>query len=464
MQWSKYNTLFNTERHGYFLYNSLSNTFIELDRDRHDLLEKIQNNPTLDGLNIGNRLLDMLCSKRILVKKDEEQRILIERQYRRDAICFENTHLDLSICPTLSCNFRCPYCFENTQQSTVVMNPETVDRLIAFVKSYEHVRSVSITWYGGEPTINRAFDVVCEITRRIKEIDIEFKEAGLVTNAYLLGKDKINQLNDLNIKTVQITIDGPQEVHDKRRILASGRPTFQRIMDNIETLMNSSFNGKCNIRVNLDKNNLASFFDLRQTLLNRFRGKELSVYAGHVDTAPDHYDKGCNLCSVEWKDFTLEQFRHRSVQPSEGIYPLGAVFSICSANTRNSYVIGPQGELYKCWEDVGRQEMIIGSIHDDDPITNRELVALYSVGTDPYRDAECLECAVLPICGGGCANRRLRVKHFNEKGLEYCSLYKENLIAYLIEYYEAFLTTEICAQVLNKQTNILSEEGYKIIR
>lgn len=142
---------------------------------------------------------------------------------------------------------------------------------------------------------------------------------------------------------------------------------------------------------------------------------------------------------------------------------MGAVFSICSANTRNSYVIGPQGELYKCWEDVGRQEMIIGSIHDDDPITNRELVALYSVGTDPYRDAECLECAVLPICGGGCANRRLRVKHFNEKGLEYCSLYKENLIAYLIEYYEAFLTTEICAQVLNKQTK-LSEEGYKIIR
>lgn len=463
MQWSKYNTLFNTESHGYFLYNSLSNTFIQLDRDHYDLLENIQNNPTLHGLNIGNGLLDMLCSKRILVKKDEEQRILIERQYRRDAICFENTHLDLSICPTLSCNFRCPYCFENTQQDTVVMNTETVDRLIAFVKSYEHVRSVSITWYGGEPTINRAFDVVREITRRIKEVGIEFKEAGLVTNAYLLDKDKINQLNDLNIKTVQITIDGPQEVHDRRRILASGRPTFQRIMDNIETLMNSSFKGKCNIRVNLDKNNLSSFFELRQTLLNRFRGKELSVYAGHVDTTPDLYDKGCNLCSKEWKDFTLEQFRHRSVPPSEGIYPLGAVFSICSANTRNSYVIGPQGELYKCWEDVGRQEMIIGSIHDDDPITNRELVALYSVGTDPYRDAECLECAVLPICGGGCANRRLRVKHFNEKGLEYCSLYKENLIAYLIEYYEAFLTTEICAQVRNKQTK-LSEEGYKIIR
>ena len=37
----------------------------------------------------------------------------------------------------------------------------------------------------------------------------------------------------------------------------------------------------------------------------------------------------------------------------------------CAATSVNTFVIGPSGELYKCWVDVGRKEKIIGSIYDD---------------------------------------------------------------------------------------------------
>jgi uncharacterized protein len=286
----------------------------------------------------------------------------------------------------------------------------------------------------------------------------------LITNAYLLEKEKIDQLNGLNIKAVQITIDGPQEVHDSRRVLVGGRPTFQRIMDNIDTLMNSSFNGTCHIRVNLDQTNLSSFFDIREYLLKRFDGKNLHVYAGHVDTSPDHsYDKNCNLCAKEWTNFTVEKFQHLNISFGKGIYPLDTVFNICSANTRNSFVIGPKGELYKCLEDVSNKCMVIGNIFQADHISNAELVALYSIGTDPYLDKECLECKTLPICSGGCANRRLRAKYFNENGLKYCSLYKDNIVKYLMEYYDAFLTKEMCAQVLSIESESWNKKGYRII-
>jgi len=464
MCWSIYNTLFYSERFGYFLYNALSNTFIEVDRHHYDFLEQTQKNPQLINSGIDDQFLALLQEKKVIVKAGEERHLLIERQYKRDTLCFDNTHLDLSICPTLGCNFRCPYCFEHTQQDMTIMNAATVNQLSAFIKSFIKIRSLSITWYGGEPTINPAFNVVHEITKRIKKLDIDFREAGLVTNAYLLGEEKINQLNELNIKTVQITIDGPQEIHDSRRVLDSGRPTFQQIINNIDTLMNSSFNGSCNIRVNLDQTNLSSFFDIRKYLLKRFDGKNLYVYAGHVDTSPDHrYDKNCNLCAEEWTEFTVEQFRHLKISPGKGIYPLGTIFNICSANTRNSFVIGPEGELYKCWEDVGNKRMVVGSIFQDDHISNAELVALYSIGTDPYLDKECLECKIFPICGGGCANRRLRAKHFNEDGLKYCSLYKDNIVKYLMEYYDAFLTKEMCAQVLSVELEPWNKKGYRII-
>jgi len=462
--WSKYNILFHSELHGGFIYNSMSNVFIQVGNSHYGLLEQFQLNIGPIELDSDDQFLDLLQEMKILTKQGEDHRSLIERQYKRYTLCFDNSHLDLSICPTLGCNFRCPYCFEHTQKDVVFMSSETINQLISFIQSFESIKSVSITWYGGEPTINHAFDVVREITHRIKELDLDFKEGGLITNAYLLGKDKIDQLNDLNINNVQITIDGPQEIHDARRILDSGRPTFQRIMENIDVLMNSSYTGSCNIRANLDQTNLSSFFNIRKYLLERFQGKSLTVYAGHVDTTTDKdRDSNCNLCAQEWTDFTVKQFKELNTPSGEGVYPLGAVFNICSANTRNSFVVGPEGELYKCWEDVGQKDMVVGNVSEDTPVTNNELVSLYSIGTDPFLDQECKECAVFPICSGGCANRRLRAKHFNEDGLEYCSLYKGNLRTYLMEYYEAFQTKEICSQVLGKEATVWDDKGYRII-
>jgi len=425
--WSKYNSLFRSKQYGSFVYNSLSNALIQLDDSHYALLEQLHSSlGCIDVTDDNDQFLALLRKKQVIVRNGEEHLSLMRRQYKRNALCFDNSHLDLSICPTLGCNFQCPYCFENAQKNVIFMSAQTVDKLLAFIKSFKSIKSLSVSWYGGEPTINQAFNIVREITSRIKTLDVNFKEAGLITNAYLLCKDKIDELNDLNISNIQITLDGPQEVHDKRRVLAGGRPTFQTIIKNIDSLMNSSFLGNCNIRVNVDQSNQSSFFDIRSYLLERYKGKNLTVYAGHVDTSTSTDANGnCNLCAQEWTDFTVKQFRDLDAPSGEGVYPLGSVFNICSATTRNSFVIGPEGELYKCWEDVGRNNMIIGSVHDEQYITNEELVTQYSIGTDPYLDQECKECAVFPICSGGCANRRLRSKHFNENGMEYCSLYKD---------------------------------------
>jgi uncharacterized protein len=462
LHWSKYNTLFHSDRFGYFLYNALSNTFFEIDKPHFLLLEQLRNNPQISSLDINHQFEVLLREHKILVKEGEEKKVLMERHYRRNLLSFDNSHLNLSICPTFRCNFRCQYCFEHTQQSTTVMNIETVNRLISFIKNFRNINRLSITWYGGEPTL--AFGVIQDITMSIKELDITFEDAGLVTNAYLLNSDKISQLNDLNIKTIQITLDGPENLHDTRRVLADGHPTYQKIISNIDILMNSTYEGSCKIRVNLDKNNLSGFFGLRSHLLERFKGKNLSVYAGFVDIAQgSKFDNNCNLCAKEWKEFTIAQYRHISDTPSEGIYPIGNVFNICSANSLNSFVIGPEGELYKCWEDIGKHDMVIGSIFDDTPFANSELVTLYSVGTDPYLDTDCLECKVLPICGGGCANRRLRTKHFHEEGLEFCSLYRDNLVTYLLEYYDMFLIKELCSDVLNQHAKAKNSNGYRIV-
>ncbi len=462
MLWSRYNTLFHSERFGYFLYNALTNTLIELDEAHYTSLKGFRAHQSFSGAEDGSGFFSLLFENKILIETGEETRLLLAREYKRNAICFDTSHLGLTICPTLQCNFLCPYCFEHDQKGSSMMTSETAERLLYFIKSYKEVRHLSITWYGGEPLL--AFDIIGRITKNIKALDIDFEGAGMVTNGYLLNSEKIAQLDELKVNFIQITLDGPEKVHDTRRVLAKGGPTFQTILSNVDALMNSTYKGFCAIRINVDKRNYNQFVELRASLLERFKGKNLSVHAGRVDTSINHtYNHACSLDLHEWTKFIFD-VHHKSGQPPVGgFYPPDNLVGICVATTHQAFVVGPEGELYKCWEDVGKPEMIIGTIHQDESVANPELRALYSIGTDAYRDQECRKCAVLPICGGGCANKRLRTKQFGEKGPEFCSPYKEDLTNYLEAYIDAFKGREICDAVLSPGLKKQDERGYRLI-
>ena len=461
MIWSRYNKLFHSKRLGYFLYNAFSNTLFEIDKAHFSALEGLRDRG-IGSEGIGKEFLTLLREHKVLVAEGEENRLLLARQYQRYTQCFDTSRLGLTICPTLQCNFRCPYCFEHSQKDSAVMTHGTIERLLSFIESYKEIRHLSLAWYGGEPLI--AFDVIRDITERVKSLNLDFEGAALVTNGYLLDKGKCDLLNDLNIHSIQITLDGPEEVHNMRRFLAGGRPTFRRILANLDALMDSTYKGSCDIRVNIDKHNIEGFQELHASLLERFKGKKLFIYAGHVHASLGHaYDHSCSLGLQEWTDFTFDMYRRRGLMPTGDFYPADDIDSACVGTTHNKFVIGPEGELYKCWEDVGKPTMVIGNIHEDEPVTNPELQAQYGIGTDAYNDPDCLACSVLPICGGGCANKRLRAKQFGEEGLEFCSLYKENLTSYLEGYIDTFKSREICAAVLSSVREKPDSKDYRVI-
>ncbi len=462
MLWSSYNTLFQSPRFGGFLYNALTNTLLELDHAHYEAMELFRDHNVEPDAARESDFLTLLRHNKVMVESGEESRLLLARQYQRHSLCFDTSRLGLTLCPTLQCNFRCPYCFEHSQSDSNAMSPESVERLISFIKSYKDIRHLSIAWYGGEPLL--AFDIICDITEKIKALGVDFEGAGMVTNGYLLDSEKIARLNDLKINSIQITLDGPEEVHDTRRVLAGGGPTFQRILANVDALMNSNYEGTCAIRVNIDKTNQDQFFALRAALRERFKGKKLTVYAGHVNTSIDHhYDHNCSLDLQEWTEFTFNTHRQGGHQARGGFYPSGNLDSICVATTHQGFVVGPEGELYQCWEDVGKPDMVIGTVHEEEPITNPALQASYSIGTDAYNDPDCRECHVLPICGGGCANKRLRAKQFGEKGVEFCSPFRDNLTHHLEAYIDAFRSKEICASVLSAGSENKETRGYRDI-
>jgi MoaA/NifB/PqqE/SkfB family radical SAM enzyme len=102
--------------------------------------------------------------------------------------------------PTRRCNLSCAYCNEYDQHSPPVPTGELLKR----VDHLKRLHSSIVTMSGGEPLLHPDLDEVIHRVRRSGMI------AGLITNGYLLTKDRILRLNQAGLDQLQISIDNLQ--------------------------------------------------------------------------------------------------------------------------------------------------------------------------------------------------------------------------------------------------------------
>lgn len=109
--------------------------------------------------------------------------------------------------PIRRCNLSCGYCNEFDDHSKPVpleTMRKRIDRLASF-------GTTIMTLSGGEPLLHPELE---EIVRHIRK---HGAIAGLITNGYLLTKERIERLNDAGLEHLQISIDNvlPDEVSKK---------------------------------------------------------------------------------------------------------------------------------------------------------------------------------------------------------------------------------------------------------
>ena len=110
----------------------------------------------------------------------------------------------LTILPTETCNFACPYCFIYTFRDRH-MTDETWEALYKYcVKFFEKNKEkewfqIDLSWFGGEPLI--VADKIMQFMERIKELMLQYPNArmnsNIVTNGYLLTYELFKKMLDL---------------------------------------------------------------------------------------------------------------------------------------------------------------------------------------------------------------------------------------------------------------------------
>lgn len=428
MYWSKYNILSKSEKYGYLLFNTMSLAFIRINEQDIDMWKKLRETPD-SYTNFQN--YDFLIKARILVDNQEDDLNVYLADVLKNR--YNSSDMALTILPTRGCNFGCIYCYEQDRPN-VLMNEQTEKAIVKFVCSNSNLKRLSVVWYGGEPLLN--FDSMVRLTKMFKQLNIEYS-AKIVSNGYLLTKEKADLMKDLAIRNIQITFDGSEEIHNQRRFLLGGQPTYRKIMDNLKYLLCINKEITIDIRTNIDRRNKDDYNKFYQDFKSEINDKRVTMYPGFVS---DLLSSECvspefNISEGGYKaQFILDIFDKYGIE-IKSFLPKYRRHS-CVASKYFAFVIGPEGELYKCWRMVGNQKEAIGNVNDGS--FDMVKFSKYLIGADYTLDSKCLQCEFITLCGGGCPLVRMRNK-YEKISLNHCCPEKTHMEQLMELRYEMFV-------------------------
>lgn len=417
---SKYNSFLRDSKENYLLYNSRTNSLLNIPEELYSLL-----NEDTDLGKFDPDTKKLCIQHKVFVKNEEDENYYRQKKMEANIISYSSKALNLTIIPTSNCNFCCEYCFE-TDKTKSIMSDRTIDDLIRFINSYQDNTDLHLTWFGGEPLL--AQKQIRSILFRIKtETLVNLKSHSIVTNGYCLNDHALQIFKEYPLDNIQITIDGTKEHHDKTRILKNKKGTFDVIISNLKKALKELPECIFMIRVNINQKNKDEFPKIWNYFNQEFEDgrNRLFVYPGIIKVKDEE-----NKC---WTCDTLI-----SKERSEFYYELNGQTTIpvlfypslkskgCIATMTNGFVIGSEGEIYKCWSEVGNLQKTVGNIHNPEKI-DAEKYSRYIISGNCFEAEECKKCAIFPICHGGCPRERIS-NLFEGTHFELCSIYKNPLI------------------------------------
>ncbi|MET0118330.1 MAG: radical SAM protein [Sedimenticola sp.] len=207
-----------------------------------------------------------------------------------------------------------------------------------------------IGWFGGEPLLAR--EVVCRVSAHAmaeagKRGGLLF-ESGMSTNGYLLDVKAAERLISCGVTDYQITLDGPEAIHDLRRLRKDGKGTFSRIWSNLLALKQSALEFRVNLRVHLSQASVPVLEKFITHLSQAFSGDQrFRLFLKTIERLGGGRDEAIDVIGsvrgqeLESRLAEIAVDNHMSLLQVDDGY-------ICYAARPSSFVVRHNGDLVKC--------------------------------------------------------------------------------------------------------------------
>ncbi|MCY2961037.1 MAG: radical SAM protein [Planctomycetota bacterium] len=282
-----------------------------------------------------------------------------------------NRHLELTLMPTEACNFRCTYCYEDFALGR--MSPGVVRGIKNLMTARAPgLDSLSVAWFGGEPLL--ALDVVRDVHEHVRALTRThpslIAQASMTTNAWKLDAAVFDELVGLGVDEYQISFDGPEEMHDRKRKRMDGKGTFARIWRNVLAMRNSPREFHVILRIHVDSENLESLFGFVDRIKAEFgTDRRFSIFLKKLMRYGGANDGELPILRTEEdarRFDDLQRHAHGDTEP-EHVRGAGGTSSprICYAAKGNSHVVRSDGRLCKCTVALDHPANTVGRLHED---------------------------------------------------------------------------------------------------
>ncbi len=351
-------------------------------------------------------------AKGYLVDPEEES-----RRYRAAYLDFldarESSEVQAFFVPTYGCNFGCSYCYQSGYpREEGGCTPEVVEAFYSYLDGELAGRQRYVTVFGGEPLLpgRQARSAMAALVAGASRRGLDL---AVVTNGYHLA-DYLDLLAGATIREIQVTLDGPESVHDRRRPLKGGGATFRAVQAGIAAALERRF--PVNLRVVVDRENIDALPELARNaaawgwtgnpLFKTQVGRNYELHS--CQARPQKLFSRAELHGALYQlarsNPEVLEFHRPAFSLSRFLFDTGELpeplFDACPG-CKTEWAFDYTGRIYPCTATVGKPGEEVGRFHPAVEL-QAERVRLWE-----ERDVTAIEacggCALQLACGGGCA-------------------------------------------------------------
>lgn len=340
------------------------------------------------------------------------------------------------------CNLGCSYCYYLKKEQLYAKSdsfPMPDDILEEYIA--RHIAAspdpvIRFSWHGGEPTVLGLdyFRNIVEVQKRHKDPKRKIVN-GIQTNGTLLTEAWCRFLSEEGF-SVGLSLDGPQEMHDRYRLSKEGSPTHKQAMRGYRLLRRQGITPDilCVVHAHNVHHPLQVYGFFKQ-IKARFIGflplveSQPEAESGVSPATVPAEAFGRFLCTIfdEWRDrdigtIKVQIFEEAARTAFDQEHELCIFRKTCG----DVPVIEHNGDLFSCDHFVD-PDHLIGNIRSSSLVESLECPELIMFGRNKWDALPrfCLLCEFLAMCHGECPKNRFIRTPDGEDGLNYlCAGYR----------------------------------------
>ncbi|HET6256335.1 MAG TPA: radical SAM protein [Puia sp.] len=405
--------LYNTFSGGMEILGQTDGAFLSslIEQSMTVTMDEVKSDPFLSYLHQRGYLTDI---------SEPEREVYFSNYREQKSHRYEKNTGDigLTIGTTITCNMGCPYCFEFEKPNKSLRSEDNINAIVAYLRDMvakapvKNWRRCMVGWYGGEPLINAGAieNLTPKLLQFCQENGIEYK-ASIVTNGLLLNANMWEKLTRNHVNLIQITIDGAEEQHNKKRPLKAAKgENYKKILSNLAIAPEGV---EITIRINVDRDVASSFDQLFDDMYDygiwpqRFRSITFSpswlrpyeeITSNPVNnylTIEEFFD-----ANQDFRRRLVDRFNrwgeHNDVPRAKLKWNLPSLQADCSTwVSPYNIVIDPEGYIQKCWETIHDSS---NHIHHVSEGFHPEAFQKYTAFDKVELNDICRNCQYMPVC------------------------------------------------------------------